>query len=372
MSTRIVRLVAAVALLAVPVGCASEDASFRRVSRSDPVLAWTGDRVFVYGGAPEGAWEAPPLGDAALWDPSTEEYEAVAAPPFDLPLKPGAVAAAVDDAVVVLGTLCETPLVLPDNASYTCPPGSVAAATYDLSEDSWLVHHLPTALTASSDAFLQGIGVTTDGRAVFSVDRQRLWAVDASGAWEALAPLPTEATGRRASPMCMAGDTVVALTKVTDRRQLRVHLLPLDVPGAYWTPSAAAVASDVHLELMGELACGDDFVVIDGAAYDPPQRHPTDPAAGDEAWSTLPPAPFDLTLVVPVWTGDDLVYLTDPFGDSPGTGAAYDPAEDRWRAVAVEPVPSNLLMIAGTRDRPAVLGWPQPTSTEPFYSEISN
>ncbi len=366
------RLVGVIAVLAVAVGCSSEDAAFRRVSRSDPALAWTGDRVFVYGGAPGGEWEARPLGDAALWDPRSEEYESMADPPFDLPLKPGAASVAVGDAVVLLGTLCETPLVLPDNASYSCSPGSVAAATYDTSEDTWIVHDIPPELARFTDAHVDGVGATSDGRAVFSVTArgQRLWAVDVEGAWEALPPLPP-ALRRFHQPLCLAGDTVAGLAKVPDRRTLRLHLLALVSADPSWATTGPVAPSRVGTEMgSAQLACGDGFAVVHGYAFGSAQRHSTDPT-GSDGWIPLPPAPVEISQPVVVWTGATLDFLVSPYSmPASGPGLAYDPAADAWHEVRATPLPTTVVTVAGTPARPAVVWWPPDGGTEPLVTEI--
>lgn len=371
-TTRCTRLVGVIAVLAVAVACSSEDAAFRRVSRSDPALAWTGDRVFVYGGAPDGEWEARPLGDAALWDPKSEEYGSMADPPFDLPLKPGAASVAVGDAVVLLGTLCETPLVLPDNASFSCSPGSVAAATYDTSEDSWMLHDIPAELAGFTDAHVEGVGATSDGRAVFSVTArgQRLWAVDAEGAWEALPPLPA-ALRRFHQPLCMAGDTVVGLAKVPDPRTLQLHLLTLRTQDPVWATTGPVAPSQVDTERgSAQLACGDGFAVVHGDTFESAQRHATD-AAGSDAWIPLPPAPLEISQPVVVWTGATLDFLVSPYSmPASGTGLAYDPGEDAWHEVRAAPLPTTVVTVAGTPAHPAVVWWPPFGGTEPAVTEL--
>jgi hypothetical protein len=241
MSTRVLRLVAALASLALVVGCTSEDAAFRRATREFPVLAWTGDRVFVYGGSPEvgpedTVWPRP-FADAALWDPTTGEYESIADPPFSLPLKDGAAAVVVDDSVVLVGALCATPEYLPDDASTRCDPGTFAAARYSLTDDTWEPLEAPAALATFENVSVDGLGATSDGRAVFSTaDRgRRLWLVDAEGGWGALPPYP-DTLRTTFGPECLVGDTVVAASRNPDREIVR-YFLALDVPSPDWIPA---------------------------------------------------------------------------------------------------------------------------------------
>lgn len=80
-------LVTVVALTGAACGDSSRagDAATAGIAaRELPVVAWTGDRLFVYGGipaprAPNGSGdelaELPrPLNDAALWDPTAETF----------------------------------------------------------------------------------------------------------------------------------------------------------------------------------------------------------------------------------------------------------------------------------------------------------
>lgn len=216
---RMLRL--AVASLIVVFGCTSEEASFPRVERDLPVVAWTGDRVFVYGGSREPpttgtSWPAP-YGDAALWNPATGDYEAIAEPPFELPLNVGAGAVVADGSVVLVGALCETVAYTPDNASTRCDPGTLAAARYSI-DDDWRVLTPPPDLAAYENASITGLGATSDGRAVFSVASRgrRLWAVDGDDRWEALPPYPGTVQAY-VGPLCLAGDTVIAASRNPDR-----------------------------------------------------------------------------------------------------------------------------------------------------------
>lgn len=234
----------AVVSLIVVSGCTSEEASFPQVVREIPVVAWTGDRVFVYGGSPElpttgTSWPAP-YGDAALWDPSTAEYEAIAEPPFALPLNVGAAAVVVEGSVVLAGALCETVAYTPDDASTRCDPGTLAAARYSLEDDDWRLLAPPPDLAAYENAVITGLGATSDGRAVFSVASRgrRLWAVDRGDRWEALPPYPGTVQAS-VGPMCLLGDTVVAASRNPNREVVR-YTLALDDVSPSWQELEAA------------------------------------------------------------------------------------------------------------------------------------
>ena len=78
------------AILWVSIGVLRGDDDWAR--RGSPALAWTGERLFVYGGNPvpsesESALTVEPLNDAALIDPANGDVDQLPDPPFDRPLR---------------------------------------------------------------------------------------------------------------------------------------------------------------------------------------------------------------------------------------------------------------------------------------------
>lgn len=384
MRKRLLWMVVFLALLSLMVGCGSEDAAFRRVTREYPLIAWTGDRVFVYGGSPEvrlGDTEwPPPFGDAALWDPETQSYESVAQPPFDLALNDGAAAVVVGDRIVVMGTLCASRQFVEDSVSTHCEPGTLVSATYSVAEDSWETHSLPEGLAAFGHAHVEGLGATSDGRAVFWVSYrgERLWALGSDGGWEALAPLPGILRTFN-SPRCMAGDTVVGLSRVRDQTSVRLHLLAFGRSDPEWTRSTPVPPpDDDEYRFTSQLVCGDDFVMVNGQFLD----------LVEGTWTAVPRAPVDLGAALPLWTGTEVLFLAEACPptasadcwegtriDAPAAGLALDPDAGVWRTVSASPVPALDAIAAGTADHPAVAAWGGSVGeagapTEPFYTEI--
>jgi hypothetical protein len=94
--------------------------------RLGPTVAWTGSRLFVYGGLDPGRTHF--LGDAALVDVRTGRVDALPTPPLRQPLGARA-AVAVDGSVVLIGTLCGGTPDMDDIA--TCKPGTCAGAIFD-------------------------------------------------------------------------------------------------------------------------------------------------------------------------------------------------------------------------------------------------
>lgn len=256
MSVRVLQA-AAMASLVVVFGCTSEEASFPLVERDLPVVAWTGDRVFVYGGSPEipttGTVWPRPYGDAALWDPTTGDFESIADPPFPLPLNVGAGAVVVDGSVVLVGGLCETVAYTPDDASTRCDPGTFAAARYSVDDDDWQALAPPAELAAYENPSITGLGATSDGRAVFSVASRgrRLWAVGSDDRWEALPPYPGTVQAY-VGPLCLLGDTVVAASRNPDREVVR-YTLALDDDSPSWQ----------ELEVADERLCDDPGPLVE-------------------------------------------------------------------------------------------------------------
>lgn len=162
--------------------------------RSQPITAWTGTHLFVYGGVDSPG--AAPLGDAALVDPSSGEVTALPPAPFEVPLDSFGAAAVVGDAVFLLGILCSEPSE--DNVG-SCEPGDYAAAQFSLAEQTWRSVELPSELGEVRSGHRRSLGVTSDGRVVLFLGPANVsdpaipyfWTYSpASGEWANL-PVPT-------------------------------------------------------------------------------------------------------------------------------------------------------------------------------------
>lgn len=121
---------------------------------------------------------------------------------------------------------------------------------------------------------------------------------------------------------------------------------------------ALGVWSGQELLVWGGMV-GDGFVA-DGAAFDPVANR----------WRSLPPSPLTGRFAAPpgtvaqvpgVWTGKEMVVwgqgagVENPDADLP-TGAAYDPASDRWRVLAPAPVAPRISVPVWTGQEMLVWG----------------
>jgi hypothetical protein len=290
-----------------------------------PAVAWTGDRLLVYGGADGGPDRYSNA--AALIDPTTAEQDLLPSPPFDGAL---AVASLVADEehALVLGWLCTDPE--PDVES--CAPGTVSAALLDLDSRAWSTVEVPDEL-AEARMYDPVLGVTTDGRAVFRFERSGFWTFDlANGNWK---EVPFDG---RHSDACLAGDRLVAATRVgRGRRALAIR----SMAGGDWTlttPTRAAGRDDV--------SCAGDIALLHDVFGEDPVRHSVDPADKLDRWRRAAPAPHSGGYLTSVWTGDELVFLNLSTEALPGhgPGLAYDPEADEWTPLDGAPVSSDALV----------------------------
>lgn len=89
---------------------------------------------------------------------------------------------------------------------------------------------------------------------------------------------------------------------------------------------------------------GRELHLRDGAAYDP----------AADTWRRIADAPWELSDATPIWTGEEMIVFGSSLDGNnrsqtpTAVGLAYDPAQDRWRAIA----PSELSPQAHTA------GWP--------------
>jgi hypothetical protein len=292
--------------------------------RTGPATAWTGGRLFVYGGAPHRYPDVDfVFGDAALADPETGEIELLGAPPMD-PLI-GATATVAGGHAVVVGRRCaEIDVdVDEDEGDDGCRPGTYAVADYSLNERSWQDVDIPSDLEDIDDGLTRVLGATSDGRVVMLLGGRHdpevarpheFWTyapVDAT--WEQLPPVGADVRGE-----CLAGDTVVVASHA------HLKLLSLAEDGAAWEQIDLAT-----VERGSQVACGDDFLAVLDRASGGLATHPVGADLSGADWVVDPRAPAVHSYADPIWTGEELLWIND----ATGRAAAYDPSTQEWRRV---------------------------------------
>jgi hypothetical protein len=311
-----------------------------------PAVAWTGDRLLVYGGGDDSPGRYSNA--AALIDPVTAEQEMLPSPPFDGALAVASLAAD-DEHALVLGWLCSDP----QPGVESCAPATVTAARLDLGSHDWSPVEVPDEL-AHARIFDVVQGVTTDGRAVlrFTNTATPYWTYDlADDEWKHL-PGP----GLVARGTCLAGDRFVANVRTPEGERA---LAVLDLTGdGTWEQSAATDPSFVGgPRLRDELSCTDDTALIHNLFGEHALRHSLDPDELDEPWREPQPAPGSGSYVGSISTGEALVFLNLSPDGMPAGGAAlsYDPAGDRWKELSGAPLSSASLVWSGD----AIVGFAQ-------------
>ncbi len=361
-------IAAAAAVLWVSLGVLRGDPDDDWAARGAPALAWTGERLFVYGGNPvpsegESVRTAEPLGDAALIDPDSGEVDVLPDPPFDRPLRVQPAAFAVDDEVFVIGQLCRET----EEEDRACDPGAYRAAVYSLEDDDWEEVELPGQLERISNGQSEPVGVTSDGRAVVllggrdgfgALANRKVWTYSLpDDEWEEL-PSP----GALIEGACMADDAVVVGSGLladtaddavgdvvpTDPDTMALagptlRVLALDGDARAWFPTEAAGVLPTGDQ--ASMTCGDDLVLVDDGTG---IKRVFDLGPGG-GWRESAAQPGDDVFVSHLWTGDEFLFL-----DPTSTSLAYDPGSDEWRGIEGS---------AGTGVRSVwtgefVVGWP--------------
>jgi hypothetical protein len=381
--------------LAVVVGCGEarprSSASIGQTGsvvlspRVFPAQAWTGERLFVFGGnVPRGI--STPFNDGALIDPQTGHTEPLAAAPFDPPLGyPKAIAAA--GRVLVIGHSCAIPPDFdPEISELPCEPGTYAAATYDVAKGTWHSVEIPPehreiTIAGPSHSALQALGTTTDGRAVLMLGDFRspqYWTIELeTGKWSRL-PDP----GVWANDACVSNDELFVLTTKYKNGDTLLERDPTltPVPGQVYTgypgdghvlPSLAIldlrdpapwrqtpVDEGVNLgESSPYLSCLDHAAAVLDAIFGPRNmRLYTDATA---TWSIPAPPPlarfFSLTRI---WTGSQLILLPTE-ADAGSPAVAYVVADDCWRVLEGVPPVTRGAIWSGS----AIVGYAEPLAS---------
>ncbi|MBL8777027.1 MAG: hypothetical protein JNK12_13880 [Acidimicrobiales bacterium] len=367
-------------------------------ARQSPALAWTGDRLFVYGGSP---YPTAPIDethlpgertDAAVWDPTTRRFLPAADPPFDLPLNSSYTwAIASGGQVVVVGTSCSPDSLRdPEDSSNYCEPGTYAAATYDLGSDEWDTIDVPEQLANLVNGYAEPVGTTSDGRVVGLLgpsDNREIWTFDVATRTWAQLPSP----GMRVRTTCLAGDTVVVvdgeLTQVDGPSPppleegegdgsadgpggLSLRLYDLAADEAAWTSTPAFDPVDHEGRLYPAIACGDDFALVHNGTAQDAHAHSTTAAGASDEWIEAPPQPFDGAFSLDLGRGDEIVFAESTSGTLPERAVVYEYVTNQWREIEPIFVPTMAGVLAGD----AITGWPAGADlppTAPFFSRIA-
>jgi hypothetical protein len=356
----------AAAILWVSIGVLRGDDDW--APRGSPALAWTGERLFVYGGNPvpserESALNAEPLNDAALIDPANGDVDQLPDPPFDRPLRVGPAAVAVDDEVVVVGQLCRET----EHDDRACDAGAYRGAVYSVADDDWREIDLPNHLKLISNGQSEALGTTSDGRAVLvlgardgfgAVANREIWTYSpADDEWEQL-PSP----GSLIEGVCLAGDDVVVGSGLLPQTAAGPPVTPTD-PAAVG-PSLAVLALDGDARVwfptgqagvmptgdQASITCGDEVVLFDDGS-EALRVFDFGPEGG---WRNPAAKPGDDVHASRLWTGEEFLFL-----DANAPTLGYDPVADTWRGIE-NSAPTGLRSV-WTGD--SVVGWPGRTDT---------
>jgi hypothetical protein len=319
--------------------------------RLDPALAWTGERIFLYGGSE--VQDGTRLNDAHVITQDLAEGETLPEPPFSNGLRNSSVAV-TEDTVVVAGTLCGA-----SEPHDQCADGEIAVATFDWATDQWEMVPLPEGLRDISapqgwiGPTVRVLGPDPDGGVVVDAGPTpgTYWRLDVetstwSGGVEAPFDLRTMSS-RGESPLagaCVTGRDLVVL-EVTEElsessdRALRAvaYSAPINTldGSAEWTAAEA-----LSLNEWPRLRCAGDLPVItvttlpyggvwhlgDGglrwvAAPDPPALNPQRPGSLDELSIFLTWG----------WDGEDMVFVNTN-GSHPTL--RYRPSTMSWTETA--------------------------------------
>jgi hypothetical protein len=359
-------------------------------ARSEPAVAWTGDRLFIYGGR-KGMDPGRFSQDGALLDVMTGETVALPDTSFAGPfVSPTAVRAGNE--VLVFGVECEGFSVPEDSDSVECEAesGKVTVATYDLDEGEWSTIPVPPDVaraTASGSTFVTRwpriAGVADQGAVVVDLGADAIsgpdfWMITpATRQWRHLG------SPGRATNSCMIGNEVAVVTGKYENHgrvvesdpslspgssshgpgdgwvQPTVQLLDITASDAQW--HAGPTLTDVKYSLDPAIACMGNRVMVSaglGGPNGPFRVYDT----ASRRWSTPPPTPGGAPMPVdePIWTGTELLLLSlmpdlrnvqsmpDKETIRLQSGLAYNPASNTWRTIPPLPTLPHNLQWAGT------------------------
>lgn len=291
--------------------------------RAGSVVAWTGSRLLVWGGAALSGTAG--FGDGASYDPSAGTWSPLASSPLRERAQPVGVWTG-SELVVVGGPVDGRDVLLP------------AAAAYRPATDTWRL------LPALPEAHLRP-ALVWDGRRVLAVSAEHAAALDPdAGVWTALPdpPLPHASDSAELTAVHTTAGTYVHSSWT---RQSET------APGTYqgssgqeallldhgrWRAVPAAVAATQPLWTGHELVspAGQELTGGHGGAFEGVHGQRAVPGG---RWDDVAHGPVDDLHGVSVWTGAALLTAgtttsrSGPDGTARGgNGAAWDPTTGRW------------------------------------------
>lgn len=356
------RQLVVVALLFAIAGCADDATTSapsvtavldeENIAQAEVTPVWTDDGVFVYGTVGP---EEPPgrqAGAVALVDPDTGAVTPLPTPPFNHPLSRDPEVAVVGDHLFIMGSECDE-VVVGEDSSF-CVPGTVVAAVWSLSDETWTRVDVPDTIQSFAstvtgergrlEPVTQLLGVTSDGLVVLNIipegqqtaGQAPFWTYSPEDdEWVNLADPGVVTYGS-----CLADDRLVAVTAEGDNTftDVSLQVLPLNPVGS-WV--AGSPLPGVELGLSPSVECGDTFAVVFGmpeltpanagsqALFEAFRQSVVDVTTSD--WDELPPLPPEFLVGPTRWTGEDLLVLDFQSGD----GITLTPDGNAWQPVSL-------------------------------------
>ena len=258
--------------------------------RRGHTAVWTGNKMVVFGGqgTRAGCEGLCPLGDGASYDPDTDVWKPLAAPPIGP--RHGHTAVFLQNRMVVWGGAGEAGAAVGDGA------------TYDLISDTWAALPVPP------------LAPRLGHRAVAAADRMLVWG----GSSEAAEGGRYFDDGAAYNP---AGDTWAPMAPAP------ASLEPRDNAAGAWTGE--------QLVVWGGYGRSDTCTPCfygDGAAYD----------ASSDTWTPMAPSPLGgRGAHRAVWTGRELLVWGGFDSEVTGDGALYNPFDDAWTRLSLSPLPAR-------------------------------
>ena len=290
--------------------------------RSEPVSAWTGSELIVWGGAvpSEAADDHSSLLDGASYDPAADEWTML--PRSPLRTSAGRTAVWTGSEMIVWGG--------EEVGSHGVPD---TGAAYDPATRKW--RKLPQApywslaghgAVWTGDEMIVWGGVTYDDRAGAAYNPE-------TNRWRSIPQGPLDV--RHGSEVLWTGDRMVVWGGLSQDGSATTggEGAAFDPATGVWTPIAesplespgAPVSIWTGEEMIVAGGFGATAVTAEGAAYDPATdewREIRDVPAAEGRDGAPVPLIYD-----PVWTGDSVLFVT-----ADGV-LSYDPRDDRWHFV---------------------------------------
>jgi hypothetical protein len=352
-------------------------------ARDAPAIAWTGKRLFVFGGvhfAPANRPDENLANDGGLVNPRTGEVRRLPASPFR-PRLSVPVAVAVDDTVVVVGISCKA--LADEEYGFICRrPARYAAAQYDRSEDDWTEVPIPAPLlridgAAPDGARVGALGATSNGRAVFEFGAgfaREYWAyAPKRHRWTRL-PDP----GFRPESACLMRNELVLLRvryevngmvhdvdpsprlQGTGKNYVLPTLAVFDLAGgSHWNESAAGTDVVYPFGSPPGVTCLDRSVAVVDSVRST-EHFRVYETAGDTWSAPASPPPPAVFSAVRFWTGTELVFLPTE-ADIGSPGFAYRTGTNSWRLFENPPAISH----GGLWNGSAIVGYAEQLPGEP-------